>query len=50
MVKARGYQLLPVTQLKLGVDLRGFSLTIGISVNPEKVHLLPASLNMVENG
>jgi hypothetical protein len=27
MVKARGYELLPVTQLKLGVILRGFGLT-----------------------
>jgi hypothetical protein len=27
MVKARGYELLPDPQLKLGVDLRGFGLT-----------------------
>jgi hypothetical protein len=32
MVKARGYELLPVTRLKSGVDLRGFGLTIGASV------------------
>jgi hypothetical protein len=32
MVKARGYELLSDPQLKLGVDLRGFGLTIGISV------------------
>jgi hypothetical protein len=32
MVNARGYELLPITQLKLGVDLRGFVLVIGISV------------------
>jgi hypothetical protein len=33
MVKARGYELLAVTQLKLGVDLRGFGLIAGIRVN-----------------
>jgi hypothetical protein len=32
MVKARGYELLPATRLKSGVVLRGFGLTIGISV------------------
>jgi hypothetical protein len=29
MVKARGYELLSDPQLKLGVDLRGFGLTMG---------------------
>jgi hypothetical protein len=32
MVKARGYELMAVTRLKPGVDLRDFDLTIGISV------------------
>jgi hypothetical protein len=32
MVKARGYELLPATQLKLGVVLRGFGSVTGISV------------------
>jgi hypothetical protein len=32
MVKARGYELLPVTRLKSGVILGGFGSTIVISV------------------
>jgi hypothetical protein len=36
MVKARGYELLPVTQLKLGVKLRGFGSTTGGWFNPKK--------------
>jgi hypothetical protein len=32
MVKARGCELLAVTQMKLGVELRDFGLTIGILV------------------